>query len=110
PQDVDKSSAVEAELRSAAQFGLVEGRDSAVDDQVAAVVVQHDVAIGRRRLAAQVLQLRYPQPEQVELAGDKSQLPRRGVRDDRRLDAVEIGPARLPVIRVAQGADMFVGL
>ena len=46
----------------------------------------------------------------VELAGDKGQQRRRAVRDDRPFDAVEIGPARLPVIRVAGQPDQLVRL
>ena len=37
----------------------------------------------------------------VELAGDEGEDRRRAVGDDRELDAVEIRPARLPVVGVA---------
>ena len=46
----------------------------------------------------------------VELAGDKGEDRRRAVRNDREVDAVEIGQPRLPVIRVADQLDVLVGL
>ena len=49
-------------------------------------------------------------PGQVELAGDKAEDRRRAVGDDRVFDAVEIGPALLPVIRVAHELDQFIRL
>src|SRR6516165_2508695 len=46
----------------------------------------------------------------IELARDEGQYRGRRVRDDRVLDAVEIGPVRLPVIRVAHDLDIFLRL
>jgi len=46
----------------------------------------------------------------VELSGNERQCRRRPVADDRILDAVEMRPARLPVIRVARYRDPLVRL
>src|SRR5712675_1273532 len=65
---------------------------------------RHGLADRLRRLAVDVLQQGHGdlvREGHVELAGDKAEHRRRAVRDDRVLDAVEIGQARLPVIRVA---------
>ena len=92
------------------QFQLVERRRRAIDQEVAAVVVHHHVADRLRRLALQVLQQRDRGEDEIELAGGEGQEPRRRIGDDRILDAVEIGPARLPVIRVTGHPDVLVRL
>src|SRR5215469_9592882 len=70
----------------------------------------------RRHLAdrAGLLALDVPRQRQscrgpIELTGDKREVRRRAVADDRKLDAVQIGSARLPVIRVARQRDPLVG-
>ena len=47
---------------------------------------------------------------QIDLAGDKGEVSRRRVFDDRPFDAVEIRPALLPVIRILRHPDHFVRL
>src|SRR5882672_5597718 len=46
----------------------------------------------------------------VDFPGGERQHPRREVGDDRVLDAVEIGPARLPIVRIAGQPDQLVWL
>ena len=109
-QDVDEGLAIEAQRHRPAQVEIVERWHGAVDDQIAAVVVHDDIADRLRRLALDVLQQRDPDPDQIELAGDEGQRPGRGIGNDRIFDAIEIGPARLPVIRIARHRDALVGL
>jgi hypothetical protein len=102
--------AIEAQRHRPAQFEIVERRHGAVDNQVAAVVVHHHVADRLRRLALDVLQQRDTHPDQIELAVNEGQRPRRSIGNDRVFDAIEIGPSRLPVIRIARHRDALVGL
>ena len=44
------------------------------------------------------------------LSGNKGQVRRRRVGNDRILDGVEIRPARLPIIRVARHLDILAGI
>src|SRR5262249_49618236 len=63
------------------------------------------------RLVLDVLQLWDCDPEKdIVFDGEERQKPRRDVFDDRVLDAVEIGPARLPIVGVARHRDRLVGL
>src|SRR6202030_4796398 len=74
---------------------------------------RHQRAGGFRVLPLGVFQERHLQKERrgyVNLAGDKGQDPGRRVSDDGILDAVEIGPALLPVLRVPGDPDHLVGL
>ena len=108
--DVDKRLAVEAQRHRAPQFGIVEGRRLAVDDQVAVDGARVFIADRARHLALDVGQIWRRQPAgQVEFAGDECQDRGCPVFDDREFDAVEIGQARLPVIRVLCQRDVLVG-
>ena len=99
------------ERDGAAQFGIVERRFFGVHDHVAADIGRGHHAVRLRQLALDVLQQRYRRAvgrDDVVLAGDERQVARRAVRHDLPLDAVEIRPAGLPVIRVLRGLDDFV--
>src|SRR6185437_2205161 len=64
-----------------------------------------------RRLLAEVLQRRRGDPvgrADVEIAGEECQVARRDLAQDRKFDAIEIGPARFPIIRVLAELDVFV--
>ena len=100
-----------AQRHRPAEIGVVEGRLIAVDDQVAADVGCRHVADRLRRLALDILQLRDRDAEM------RRRLPAIKARSrvDRSLmivplDAIEIRPARLPVIRVARHRDDLVRL
>src|SRR5262249_12107027 len=94
-----------------AYIGIVEGRYVAVDEQITGDVWCDQFADRLRCLAPDVPQLRDRNPEiRVVFAGDEGQKARRDVLDDRVFDAVEIGPARLPVVRVAGHGDRLVRL
>ena len=93
------------------QLGVVKRRRGAIDQQGARQVGREHRADRLRRLARKIPQQRDRHPEDlIERTGDKSQDARRKARDDRPLDAVEIGPARLPVIGVSRHPDVFVRL
>ena len=105
--------AVERQRDRLAQLRIVEGRRGAVDDQAAAGVPAIDPAFDFGRLALDLLHQRGRHkagPGAVEFLGAERQDPGRGVADDRVFDAVEIGPARLPVIGVAGQHDPLVRL
>jgi hypothetical protein len=78
---------------------------------ISAGIGRHEVADRLRRLRFHVLQERdrdLVRKGQIELAGDESEDRGRAVGDDRVFDAVEIGPARLPIIGVADELDPLV--
>ena len=84
--------------------GLSNGGHRAVDDRSTAGIPARDLAAHLRRLALDLLQQRYRQEAgsgTIELVGAEGQDPSRGVPNDRVLNAVEIGPARLPIFSVA---------
>ena len=71
-QDVDERLAVERERHCPPQIGIVEGRQIAVDDQIAGDVCREHLADCVRRLARDVLQLRDCNPEiGVVFAGEE---------------------------------------
>jgi hypothetical protein len=108
-EDVDKGLVIDTERHRPPQLGAVERGLRAVDEQSARQVGREHVADRLRRLALQIPQQWDRHAEDlIECAGDKSQDARRQARDDRPLDAVEIGPARLPVIRVSRHPDVLV--
>src|SRR6516164_10624288 len=73
-----------------------------VQDHVAATVHQEDVADRLRHLRFDVLQLWDGDAEiDIRPGGDEAQQAGRHVLDDGPFDPVQIGPPRLPVIRVA---------
>ena len=109
--DVDERLAVERQRDRAAHLGIVERRALAVDDQVGGDVglLEHAHRVGRLRL--HVLQQRdrdLGREGDVELAGDEAEDRGRAVRHDRVFDAVEIGQALLPVVRVLRQLDRLV--
>ena len=109
--DVDEGLAVEAQRHRAPQVRAVERRLFRIEDQVAADIGGGQHALRLRRLVHDVLQQRYGGAVwrgDVVLAGDERQVARRIVRHDLPLDTVDIGPPRLPVIRVARGLDHLV--
>ena len=96
--------AVEAKRHCSSEIQVVERRLVAIDEKLHVDADWRHLTDRLRHLALQVLQERDSEavrPDHVELPGNKCQYGRRHVFDDRELDAVEIGQARLPVIRVA---------
>ena len=90
---------------------LSNGGASRLIEHVARDVRDEHVADRLRHLALDVLQLRHRDAEiDVFVAGEERQQPRRDVGDDAVFDAVEIGLARFPVIRVADHRDRLVRL
>ena len=71
-KDVDERLAIETERHRPPQIEAVEWRHSAVDQQVAAVVVHHHVAFDLRHLAFDVLEEWHRRLHQVELAGKQT--------------------------------------
>ena len=110
--DVEESLAVQAERHRAPQFGVIERRLVAIDDQVTADIGRVKLADRLRRLARQVLGQRHRQAAEgdVELPADERQYRRRDVLDYRVFDAVEVRALRLPVIAIARDRDPFVWL
>ena len=91
--------------------GIVERRRLAVDDQVGGDVHRGDDALGLGHLALDVGQQgdrHLPREGDVELARHEAQHRRRAVGHDGVLDAVEIGPALLPVVGVLGELDALV--
>ena len=100
---------IHTERHRPSQFGIVERRRSAVDEQGSRQVGREHVADRLRRLALEILQQRDCHAEDlIETASDEPQDARRQTRDDRPLDAVEVGPARFPVVRVPSDPDPLV--
>ena len=111
--DVEKALAVDRQLHRPADVRIVEGRSVAVDQQIECHRCRRHLADRIRRLALDVarrLQGDLIGEAHVELAGDKRECLGRPVRDDRPLDAIEVGPAGLPVVRVLDHPDVFVWL
>ena len=109
--DVDIRLAVDRQRHRPPQFGIVEGRRFAVDEHVAGDVDDEHVADRLRHLTLDVLQLRHRDAEiNLLVAGHERQQPGRDILDDPVFDAVEIRPARLPVIRIADHRDRLVRL
>src|SRR6516225_6114335 len=112
---VDKGLAVDAQRHCAPELRIVERRLLVIDEQmpVDALAGVH-LADRLRHLALDVLHQWNRQSEirkgDVELAGDEGEVRRARILDDRIFDAVEIRPARLPVVRVARHLDVFVRL
>jgi hypothetical protein len=81
-------------------------KSDGIDGLIAALNRKAGILTGANRLgclALDVLQKWEPHgvwPGHVEVPGDKCQYRGRQITDDRILDAVEIGPVRLPVIWV----------
>src|SRR6202011_4336407 len=108
--DVDKRLAVKAQRHRPAQLRVVEGGGGRVDEQSTRYVGRHDLADRLRRLALDILQQRYRHAgDRVELPGNEAQYSRRDTWYYRILDAVEIGSAVLPVIRISGYPDQFIG-
>src|SRR3984893_2136632 len=108
-QGVDKRLPVHRQCHRPAPFRLVEGHRLTVHHHVPVNVRRHQRAGGFRVLPLGVFQERHLQKERrgyVNLAGDKGQDPGRRVSGDGILDAVEIGPALLPVLRVPGDPDI----
>ena len=95
----------------AAHVRIIERRALAIDDQVGGDVGLLEHAHRVRLLRLHVLQQRdrdLGREGHVELAGDEAEDRGRAVRDDRVLDAVEIGQALLPVVRILHELDRLV--
>ena len=110
-QDVEERLAVERKRERAAHVLVVERRRVAIDDQVGGDVGLLEHADRVRRLRLHVLQQRdrdFGRERDVELAGDEAEDRGRAVREDRVFDAVEIGQALLPVVRVLHELDRLV--
>ena len=93
--------------------GLSNGGIVAVDHQVAIDVARRHLADRRGACRFDVLQQRDREPYgkiMSNLPATNARIPRRDALDDGVFDAVEIRPARLPVIRVAGHLDVFVRL
>ena len=91
--------------------GLSNGGTSRLTSRLRATFGIVHVADRLRHLVLDVLQLRHRHAEiDVLLAGHERQQPGRDVLDDPVFDAVEIGPPRFPVIRVAGHRDRLVRL
>src|SRR5260370_26254406 len=102
-QDGNKGLAVERQRHRTANVEVGEGGRGGIDDDVGADVVRFDDAYGLRGLRLDVLQKRdrhFGRECHIELPGDKSQNSRRTIGYDGKLDAVEMGEALLPIIRV----------
>ena len=112
-QDVDEGLAVERKPHRPSQLGIVERRLVAIDNQIGADAAWRQLADRIRPLLLQVAGQRDRQRAgkgQLVFAGDKGEDRGRTVLDDRIFDAVEIGQARLPIIRVFRHCDVLVGL
>ena len=102
-----------ASTRARAQVDIVERRRIAVEDQVGAVVHRRRLALRVRQLALDVLEQRrrdLPREGDVEAPGDEAQHRRAAVGHDRPFDAVEVGLALLPVVRVPRDLEALVRL
>src|ERR1700726_1805091 len=89
----------------------MERRHVAVHEQVAAYIRYCHIADRLRQLCLHILQLRHRDAEiDVLLPRDEREKPGRYVLDDPVLDAVEVGPSRFPVIRVACQRNRLVRL
>jgi len=100
---------IQAERHRPAQLGVIERRRCAVDEQGARQVGREHIADRLRRLVLEVLQQRDCHAEDlIETAGGEPQDAGRQARDDRPVDAIEVGPARFPVLRVPGDSDPLV--
>ena len=112
-ENVDEALAVDRQLHCPADFRVVERRRLAIDEQVDRYRRLRQLADRVGHLALDVAHRLHRDlvgKAHVELAGDKSERLGRAVRNDGPLDAVEIGPAGLPVIRVLGEPDIIVRL
>ena len=112
-QDVDEGLAIERERQGLADLRIVEGRGRGIDDQIVGDVGRHQLADGLRRLRLDVLEQRdrhVGRERHVELAGHERQDAGRAVLDHLPVDAVEIGLALLPVVRVAHELHRLAAL
>ena len=103
---------VERHRDRAPRFDVIEGR-LPVDGDGDGDIERHRFADRLRCLAVNVLQERHGdlvREGHVEGAGDKAEHCRRAVRYNRVFDGVEMGQARLPVIRVALEFQRLVWL
>src|SRR5713101_2655082 len=111
--DVDERRTVQTERHRLPQIRFVEGRHIPVDDQAAADAERHQLADRLRHLALQVPEQRHLEAIEeghIKLPGNKCQRRGRLVAYDRIFDAIEIRPARFPVIRVSRHPYPFVRL
>jgi len=91
--DVDKRLAVEGQRHRATQFGAIERRHVAVDEQVAADIRNEHVADRLRTLVFCILQLWHCDAEiDVLVARDEGEQPGRHIFDDPVFDAIEVRP------------------
>ena len=105
--------AVQRQRHRFADVGVVERRRAAVDDQVDRDAGGLEFAQRLRRLGFHVLHQRrgnVGRKRQVEIAGGEGKDAGGAVLDDLDVDAVEIGPALLEVIRIADQADRIAAL
>src|SRR5215831_11006442 len=108
------TKALRSTLSAAARSrsGIVERRGLAVEHDIAIDVRRQQLANRLGRLGFHVLQHRDLQKirgSKVELARAKGHHPGRNVLDDRILNAVDIRPALLPIIRVSRYFDRLLG-
>jgi hypothetical protein len=85
-------------------------RSIAVDDEIAADPARGHLADCFGGLAPDLLEQWDRQGDPIKFTSDEGEFRRRHVADDSEVDAVEIRPALLPVIRIARQRDPFVGL
>src|SRR6516165_4932346 len=111
-EDLKEGLAIESQTHGAAQLRIVKGRSGRIDEQCARQIPGLDFADRLRRLSLEILQCRdaHIQRNHVKLPGKKGQVARTGFAHDRVFDAVEVRPARFPVMRVFRHFDLFVML
>src|SRR5438045_9716281 len=111
--DRGKRLAIDRQSHRGPQFRIVEGRLVDIDQHSAGDIDTGHFANRLRRLLSEILQGRRGNAvgrADIEIAGEEGQIARRDLAQDRKLDAVEIGPARFPVTRVFRELDVFVRL
>ena len=112
-ENIDEAFAIDRQLHCPANFRVAEGWRLTIDEQVYCDRRLRQLADRVGRLAFDVAHRLHRDlvgKGHVELAGDKGERLGRAVRDDGPLDTVEIGPARLPVIRVLRKSYVIVRL
>src|SRR5437762_13677870 len=111
--DRGKRLAIDRQSHRASQFRIVEGRLVDVDQHRAGDIDPGHFANCLRRLLSEILQGRRGNAigrADIEISGEEGQVAWRDLAQYRKLDAIEIGSARFPVIRVFRELDVFVRL